>query len=441
MPTLTKTLIDDTKPGDQDLFLWDEDVKGFGCRITPAGVRSFVVQYRAGHGRGAPSRRYTIGKFGSPWTVVTARREARRLLGLVAAGEDPQADRMAQAKAEQAKREKARAAAKDTGRAHLVEGSVAWAYSRFKTKHLSHLRSGGEIARVIEKDVVPEWGATTMLAEIRKSDLLKVGDRLMKRNAPAQANRTIAAGQHLLNWAEEHDLIATSPAQRVPLPSPKVKRDRHHTDNEIRLIWRASERLGYPYGKAVQMIALTGQRREEVSAMEWSELDLDGDDPLWTIPPARSKNEKPHLVHLAPEAVALLRALPRRTDKAGKASVYVFSSLGSRPLTGWSGKRRELAALIRKILVEEGAEGADLPRWVLHDFRRTITHGMARLKVPPHISDKILNHTDGEISGVAAVYNLYEYYSERSEALHLWAKRVMQIVGGNIVPLRPAVVS
>jgi integrase len=439
MPLLTKTLVDETASGDRDLFLWDEDVKGFGCRITPQGVRSYVVQYRAGHGRGAPSRRYTIGKHGSPWTVQTARKEARRLLGLVAAGEDPQAARMAKARAEQAKREKARAAAKDTARAHLIEGSVAWAFDRFKTRHLSRLRSGGEIARVIEKDVLPSLGPTKPLVEIRKADLIAVGERLMKRKAPAQANRSIAAAQHLLNWCEDQDLIATSPARRVPLPAPKVKRERHHTDDEVRLIWQGAERLGYPYGPAVQLIVLSGQRREEISALEWPELDLDGDDPTWTIPPERSKNGKPHIVHLAPEAVALLTRLPRLTDKAGKPSRYVFTSTGNRSLNGWTLKRRELAGIIRQIQ-EEAVEDADLPRWVLHDFRRTITHGMARLKVAPHISDKILNHTSGEISGVKAIYNQYEYYDERRDALYVWAQRVMQIVGSNVVPLRPAAV-
>jgi integrase len=435
MPLLTKTLVDETKPGQKDLFLWDDDVKGFGCRITPLAVRSYVVQYRAGHGRGAPSRRFTIGKHGSPWTVQTARKEARRLLGLVAAGEDPQAERMATARAEQAKREKARAAAKNSTRAHLIEGSVAWAFDRFKTRHLSRLRSGGEIARVIEKDVLPSFGPTTMLVDVRKTDLIQVGERLMKREAPAQANRSIAAAQHLLNWCEDQDLIDASPARRVPLPAPNVKRERHHTDDEVRLIWQGAARLGYPYGPAVQLIVLTGQRREEVSALEWPELDLDADDPTWTIPPSRSKNQRPHIVHLAPEAVALLKRLPRLTDKAGKPSPYVFSSTGNRPLNSWSLKRRELAGIIREIQVEEGVEDADPPQWCLHDFRRTITHGMARLKVAPHISDKVLNHASGEISGVKAIYNQYEYYDERRDALYAWAKRVMQIVGGNLVEM------
>ncbi len=90
MPTgrITKRIVDVLTPGSTDTFLWDETIHGFGLRLTPKGSRSYVVQYRMG-GRKSPSRRYTIGTHGSPWTPETARREAERILMMVRQGTDP----------------------------------------------------------------------------------------------------------------------------------------------------------------------------------------------------------------------------------------------------------------------------------------------------------------------------------------------------------------
>src|SRR5215468_3852237 len=96
---LTKRTIDAAKAGDSaSVFLFDGELPGFGLRVTPGGVKSFILQYRAGRGRGAPKRRVTVGRYGK-WTVDQARREARRLLGEVAQGQDPALERAEAAKA------------------------------------------------------------------------------------------------------------------------------------------------------------------------------------------------------------------------------------------------------------------------------------------------------------------------------------------------------
>src|SRR5690349_7063412 len=87
-----------------ELILWDGTVKGFGLRVSAGGARSFILIYRAGRGRGAPSRKVTIGKYGSPLTVETARKEARRILGLVADGQDPAGEASEQRRAKAAGR-------------------------------------------------------------------------------------------------------------------------------------------------------------------------------------------------------------------------------------------------------------------------------------------------------------------------------------------------
>src|SRR5512144_8283 len=93
---ISKTAVDALKP---ENVLWDTVVRGFGVRCRQGGTRTYIVQYRAGSGRGATLRKYTIGKHGSPYTPDTARKEARRVLGLVASGADPAAERMCDKKA------------------------------------------------------------------------------------------------------------------------------------------------------------------------------------------------------------------------------------------------------------------------------------------------------------------------------------------------------
>ena len=141
--------------------------------------------------------------------------------------------------------------------------------------------------------------------------------------------------------------------------------------------------------------------------MQWEELDLA--QRVWTIPKSRTKNAKAHVVHLSNQSLTVLK----RTNNRGP---YVFSVLGTKPFQEFSKAKAELDRL-------SGVTG-----WRLHDLRRTCVSGMARLGVPPHVADKILNHQSGTISGVAAVYQRHEFITERKEALDRWGAHVMSIV-------------
>ena len=85
---ITKSTVDSLVPGERDKFLWDDELSGFGVKVTPKGAKSYVLQYRMG-GRESQSRRATIGRHGSPWTPQTARKEAERLLVQVRQRIDP----------------------------------------------------------------------------------------------------------------------------------------------------------------------------------------------------------------------------------------------------------------------------------------------------------------------------------------------------------------
>jgi integrase len=154
------------------------------------------------------------------------------------------------------------------------------------------------------------------------------------------------------------------------------------------------------------LLALTGQRREEVAQLTWDELDLA--TRVWTIPKTRTKNGKAHAVHLSKETLAVLK----RVRPQGP---LVFSLLGTKPFRNFGKAKRSLDEL------------SEVGSWRLHDLRRTCVSGMARLGVAPHVADKILNHQTGTISGVAAVYQRHEFLAERREALERWGNHVGQI--------------
>jgi integrase len=180
--------------------------------------------------------------------------------------------------------------------------------------------------------------------------------------------------------------------------------------SELRSVWTAADVLGFPFGPIVQLLILTAQRRDEVAGMKWSELDLDRG--TWTIAAERAKNGQSHAVHLSAPALEILHKVPRRSD-----SDLVFTTTGRTAVSGFSRAKARLDEL------------SSVSDWRLHDLRRTAATVMAeRLKVSHVVVDKILNHRDGAVRGVAAVYQRGQYLEERQHSLDRWAKFVTDLV-------------
>jgi integrase len=161
----------------------------------------------------------------------------------------------------------------------------------------------------------------------------------------------------------------------------------------------------------VQLLILTGQRRAEVAGMRWNEFDLNAG--IWTIPPARSKNHRQHEVPLVPGAVEILRSLPRF-----EGSEFVLSA-GNTPPSGFS---RCKARLDRAIAKANG--GQPFPPWVVHDIRRSVASGMARLGINLPVVEKVLNHLSGSFGGIVGVYQRHSFEEEKRQALEAWARHV-----------------
>ena len=176
------------------------------------------------------------------------------------------------------------------------------------------------------------------------------------------------------------------------------------------LVWRRQQLHPLAHHR---LLMLLGQRREEVAAMRWSELDLD--KRRWRLEGERTKNSLPHDIPLPDAAIDLLTARGRRAGRD-----FVFGE-GVGSFQGWSKAKASLDKRLQ-------AAGITAP-WRLHDLRRTLATRMADLGVQPHVIEAVLNHISGHKAGVAGIYNRSTYAAEKSAALTLWSDHVMTLVG------------
>jgi integrase len=160
------------------------------------------------------------------------------------------------------------------------------------------------------------------------------------------------------------------------------------------------------------MLILTGQRRAEVSDLHRKELRGN----TWHLPAARSKNRLAHEVPLSTAAMDLLAKMP----EIG-ISGFVFTVDGRGPFDGFSYQKDKLDQAIEDL-------GGELEPWVLHDIRRSVATGMARIGVELTIIEKVLNHSSGSFKGVVGTYNRHGYDKQKREALEAWGKHVLSLV-------------
>ncbi|MBF0355393.1 MAG: tyrosine-type recombinase/integrase [Alphaproteobacteria bacterium] len=425
---IIKRTVDGIAPQATDLFVWDSGdgaVKGFGLKVTPAGRKIYIFQYRIG-GRGSATRRYTIGEHG-PWTPDKARVRAEDLGRLISKNIDP----LSQEREELATK---KALAIESERSKDRSFSVF--AERYIKRRVAGLDSGKQIESTLRKRFMTAWEGYD-IAKITREDVGKVLDKIVDEGKPSAAWNALRAVRPLFNYALERGLIAVNPASRIRPDVIEASRDRVLTDKELVEIWQATSEMAYPFGSMVRLLMLTGQRRNEVAEMQWAELDLAAG--LWTIPGERTKNEKGHIIHLSPQSLKIMGDLPKLSEK------FVFSTNGEAPVSGFSKAKDRLDGLIAKARNIASIEGA-MPDWTLHDLRRTLATGLADMGIAPYIAEKILNHNPKALGGVAGIYNRHEYLAERKAAIEAWGRRIEGIVegtgGSNVLPFlaieRPA---
>jgi integrase len=336
MAKLTKRTVDVAVAGERDRFVWDDELPGFGLKVTPASRKTFIFQYRLG-GRAGATKRMTLGPLGA-LTPEEARREATRLRGSVAQGQSPTAERAARKHAVRA--ERAAPTVTDLARDFLED-------RRAKKK----ATMVAEYDRFLTRDVLPVLGKAKV-AEVTRAQVARLHLALSDR--PYPANRALAVLGAMFRFAELHGHRAagTNPCGGVD-PYPERARERFLSGAEFAALGAAlarAEREGLPVPAklrrtpkraetakhrrkagyapqpanpfavaALRFLLLTGWRESEALTLEWAAVDVErGIATLADTKTGRSAR------HLGAPALALLAGVPRVGD-----SPYVFP--GAKP--------------------------------------------------------------------------------------------------------------
>lgn len=367
--------------------LWDALLPGFGVRVSPKGTKSFILMYRFND----KQRRQTLGRY-PVLSLSEARQMAKDFLLKTSRGEDPA--------------DKPKSSQRKDSFSQVVEDFLKLHCERYNKP--STQRSTRQL---LTKEFLAVW-QNRSVRRIKKSDILKVLDAMVERGSPGAANHAYSAISKFFNWCLERDVIDNNPCSEIKRPSRLKTRDRVLSDGELAAVWSAAEDEAYPFGHIVKLLMLTGQRRGEVLHMHWQHIDFD--ERYWSIPKEMTKANRAHTIPFSPAVIAILNEVPRLNER------YLFPSRG-KGNTVYSGFSKAKKRLNHK---------SGVNNWTLHDLRRTAATGMAGLEIPPHVVEKVLNHSSGVFAGVAGVYNRFGYIDEMRDALEKWSKYVLSLQRG-----------
>ena len=427
--TITKRAVDAMKAGGADLFLWDDDLSGFGVKATPAGGKVYLYQYRVG-GRGNPTRRYTIGKHGA-LTPDQARTRAKALAHQVEQGIDPrQAEddaKAAKAEAQRLADEKARLEG-ELAFSKLAPKFLDW-YEGDKARRASSVR----MARLVIVRYLTPALADKPLPKITRDDLWPIFDAI-PANKRGMKRAVFAYASTLFSWAmKERGVITENPLRAMAKPDAPAARDTVLTDDDLADLWREADTLVKPFGSFFRLLVLTAQRRSEVAGMMWGELNRDA--ATWIIPATRAKNKTDHLVPLTDAVIAeldLLALVQQVKAKADKPDATkwpktgnVLTTNGRTAISGFTKVKAALDLAMAKARTKSG--GPAIEPWRIHDLRRTVATGFQRLGVRFEVTEAVLNHISGSKSGVAGIYQKHDWKAEKRTALEAWARHVAAI--------------
>ena len=422
MAKLTDRLIGSLKvpAGKKDRIVFDSETKGLGVRVTKAGSRVFIVQWTDPATK--EKQRLALGTWGKG-TIPNARKAATAILGDVARGIDPIADR---------ERQKQEAAAERAEAALSVDALITkWADGHLATKRPKYAREAKRALRYAFAKHLKRPASRLTRAHVRN-----VLDGLVERGNGPMALRTAAYGRAAYNWAIGKEHVSGNPFAALKLSAEEKSRERVLADSELVEIWEAAIELGYPFGHWTRFAMLTLQRgRQEIAAMRRGEVSADGR--TWEIPGSRMKNRQAHLVHLSAPARELLQSI-----EPFPGSDLVFTTGGKVPINGFSKPK----AALDKIIVDgraerakaSGTKPASLTPWTFHDFRRTGASKLAEWEFDTVAIDRLLAHRPTRLRGVANVYQKAELLKVRERALDAWGAFVARLPmqGATVLPFK-----
>ncbi|MGR3507154.1 MAG: tyrosine-type recombinase/integrase [Paracoccaceae bacterium] len=388
---LTTKFIEGLKPNPaKRLDFRDELMPGLVLRVSSSGTKTFCLHKRI-NGR---MSRLTVGRFGVV-SLAEARERVRQILYEIETGRFEER----------------------TGVGVEAKPTLIYVIPDYIEKHAKvHNRDWKRKEALLAK--FPTLHGKR-IDEIKRADVVKACDTIHK-TAPVSANRALAHLKHLMTWCVERGMIDASPIAGMKPLSKEQSRERVLSDAELGALWAASDAEGYPFGECMKLLILSGQRRAEVAEMRWSELDFE--KRLWTLPSQRAKNGRQHTVPITDDMLDVLQRLPRFL-----ASDFVFTTTGKSPISGFGRLKRRL----------DLALPSSTEPWIIHDLRRTMSTNMAMHGVPQPVTEALLNHKTGVVSGVAAIYNVYSYSDEKRNALTVWNSKIAKLVKTSILPEVP----
>lgn len=412
-------------PESGERTIWDAEVLGLGVRCLPSGVKTFIVAYRAGEGRGGTARRVTLGKVDGI-RVEDARSAALDIRGKVLHGEDPALSR--------------REARRKTV---LAPVSLKEALGRYdKDQERRGVAGRTTVQSALRRHLLGKLGDVP-LNQIVRRDVVEAIEALEAANLPGAAGALQGHASTFFKWCADRGLMPANPlhgyrASRATRAQRVAQLGRALSDIEIARIWHAAgaATINGAFGQLIRFLILTGQRRTETARMRWA--DLNADRTLWTIPAVETKNGIAHEVPLPALARRAIEAAPYRGG-----CEFVFSTDGEVPISGWSKLAPRLRAqVVKDVRREAEAAGRDFnqneaPPWTLHDLRRTYRSGLTRLGVDPDVAEVMLNHRPETLR---AVYDRDPRLEERRDAAGRWANHVGALIDPdgrkNVVALR-----
>jgi integrase len=415
----------------------DPSLVGFYYIVQPNGTISYAYRFEKDGrsikltiGRRIPRAEQTKGKvskvevkLGDPMGLEHARALYHAARAKLKEGGDPAAERRGA--------KEARASAEANTLRHVADlflkNNFGMKVDAGGNATFTKKRSGASWLATLERLVYPKIGNTPVV-DLKRGRIILLLDEITDAKGPAMADQVLAILRAILNWYAIRNEDYTSPIVRgmAQLKTGERARDRKLSEDEIRDVWRGLDSVDECFARLVKMLLFTGCRRNEVADMKSDEIV----DDLWTIPGSRYKTAKGHEVPLTPQAKALIGGRPEGFEGT---AWFVFGTVGGRkPFRRFGRCKSALDAEIAKLRKAEGRP--PMPRWTLHDLRRSARSLLARLKIPSEVAEKVLGHS---IRGVEGTYNRHDYRDEKREALTRLAMLLESILrppsGDNIV--------